>query len=213
MDKKTITVFSGLSKDNSEVGLTHCNRIGQIIAENGYTMVCAGASLGCQNQLVDGALSKQGKIIAVTVPMFESELRPELQLNKIVATGDDLSQRKHIMKNMADYGYVILPGGPGTLDELWEVISEKTENINNGRVKNIIIMNTNGFYNSVKEQLDIMNHTFNWNYSTGIQFIDNPDDLSRLLSPKLGGKSKKYRKGKSRKDKSKKNRGKSDCRR
>ena len=93
-----ITVFSGMSRDNSAKGLAHCREIGEIIATNGYTMICAGASLGCQNELIEGALSKGGKVIAVSVPRFRSELREELVSNSIIASGSELSERKKIMK-------------------------------------------------------------------------------------------------------------------
>ena len=180
-----ITVFSGLSKDNTLKGFADCQQIGEIIAEKGYTMICAGASLGCQNNLIQGALNKKGQVIAVTVPMFAHELQEELKDNAIIAAGGDLSERKRIMKSKADYGYIILPGGPGTLDELWEVISEKAENINEGGKKQIIIVNTDGFYEPVKHQFQIMNTIFKWKYDEGIVFINEPAELNAIL-PTVG---------------------------
>ena len=177
-----ITVFSGLSKDNTLKGFSDCKQIGERVAEKGYTMICAGASLGCQNNLIQGALSKRGKVIAVTVPMFAHELQKELKDNAIIAEGGDLSVRKSIMKSMASYGYIILPGGPGTLDELWEVISEKAENINEGAKKKIIIVNTDGFYEPVKQQFQNMNTIFKWKYDEGIVFINEPAELNAILS-------------------------------
>ena len=186
-----ITVFSGLSKDNTPKGFADCAQIGEIIAENGYTMICAGASLGCQKNLIEGALSKGGKVIAVTVPMFAHELQQELKDNAIIAQGEDLLERKKIMKSRADYGYIILPGGPGTLDELWEVISEKAEDINEGRKKKIIIVNTDGFYDPVKHQFQNMNTIFNWKYDTGIIFINEPAELNAILLTAGGGGAEK----------------------
>ena len=177
-----ITVFSGLSKVNRhKKGFAECEEIGKIIAAKGYTMICAGASLGCQNNLIQGALANDGKVIAVTVPMFKNELQDELKDEAIIASGADLSERKSIMKSMADYGYIILPGGPGTLDELWEIISEKAENINGGKEKKIIIVNTEGFYNPVREQLEMMNTIFEWTYNEGIIFINEAKDLDAHL--------------------------------
>ena len=185
-----ITVFSGLSKDNTANGFADCKQIGEIISEKGYTMVCAGASLGCQNNLIQGALSKGGKVIAVTVPRFAHELQKELKDDAIIAPGEDLSVRKRIMKSKADYGYIILPGGPGTLDELWEVISEKVEDINEGKEKQIIIVNTDGFYEPVKHQFHNMNTIFKWKYDEEIFFINEPAELNAILSP-AGAAAKK----------------------
>ena len=187
-----ITVFSGLSKDNTPKGFADCAQIGEIIAEKGYTMICAGASLGCQEKLIQGALSKGGKVIAVTVPMFAHQLQEELKDNAIIVQGEDLSERKSIMKSKADYGYIILPGGPGTLDELWEIISEKAEDINEGRKKQIIIVNTDGFYDPVKHQFLNMNTTFNWKYDEGITFINEPAELNAILSIARGGGAEKH---------------------
>jgi len=189
---RNITVFSGLSKDNTAKGFADCTQIGEIIADNGYTMICAGASLGCQKNLIHGALSKGGKVIAVTVPMFKHQLQEELKGDAIIAQGGDLSERKSIMKSKADYGYIILPGGPGTLDELWEIISEKAENINKGGKKKIIIVNTEGFYNPVREQLENMNNIFKWKYDDGIIFIDGPEELNVILPTADGGGAEKH---------------------
>lgn len=191
----TITVFSGLSKDNSPIGFTHCQRVGEIIAEKGYKMVCAGASIGCQSKLIEGAQSKRGMVIAVTVPMFAHELSESLRKNAIISDGKDLSQRKVIMKKATEFGYIILPGGPGTLDELWEVLAEKSENINGGAKKRLIIVNTDGFYEPVKHQIEIMRSTFNWShYGDGVDFIDDPEKLNDLIPTytKTGGKRKSY---------------------
>lgn len=187
-----ITVFSGLSEDNTTKGFADCKQIGEIIAEKGYTMICAGASLGCQKNLIQGALNKGGEVIAVTVPMFADQLQEELREKAIIAEGVDLSARKSIMKSMANYGYIILPGGPGTLDELWEIISEKAEDINEGRKKQIIIVNTDGFYDPVKEQFKKMNTTFNWTYDKGIIFIDEPVELNNILSTARRGGAEKH---------------------
>lgn len=181
-----ITVFSGLSKDNTENGFKHCEEIGKIIATKGYTMICAGASFGCQSNLINAALYNNGKVIAVTVPMFANELLPVLKDTAIISSEKDLSERKKIMKSMTDYGYIILPGGPGTLDELWEVISEKAEDINDGKKKKIIIVNTDGFYEPVKKQFQIMNEIFNWKYDEDIIFINEPNELNDIL-PTVGG--------------------------
>ena len=178
----TITVFSGLSRDNSEIGFNHCKRVGEIIAEKGYKMVCAGASIGCQNKLIEGAQEKGGKVIAVTVPMFAHELSESLKKDAIISPGGDLSQRKVIMKKATEFGYIILPGGPGTLDELWEVFAEKSENINNGGKKKLIIVNTDGFYEPVKMQIQIMRDTFKWrHYGEGVEFINDPEELNSCL--------------------------------
>jgi uncharacterized protein (TIGR00730 family) len=190
----SITVFSGLSIDNTEKGFNDCEEIGKIIAKNKFTMICAGASLGCQKNLIQGALSENGEVIAVTVPKFEHQLQEELKKNAIVAQGKDLSERKSIMKSKASYGYIILPGGPGTLDELWEIISEKHENINDGGKKKIIIVNTDGFYDPVKIQFKNMNDTFKWKYDDGITFINKPAELIPLLQSQSadGGGAEKH---------------------
>ena len=192
----TITVFSGLSRDNSVKGFSDCKRVGEIIAEKGYKMVCAGASIGCQNELIEGAQEKGGKVIAVTVPMFAHELSESLKKDAIISSGGDLSERKVIMKKATEFGYIILPGGPGTLDELCEVFAEKSENINNGGKKRLIIVNTDGFYEPIKTQIQIMRDTFKWpHYGKGVDIIEDPEQLKKLIPniKGIGGKSKTRR--------------------
>ena len=185
--KNVVTVFSGLSKDNTNAGFSECSEVGKIVAEKGFDMVCAGASIGCQKNLITEALAAKGKVIAVTVPKFAVELLPELVENAIISNSPILSERKNIMKNLSTFGYIILPGGPGTFDELWEVIAEKTEGLGDGSSKNIVVINTEGFFNPVREQLRIMADTFNWNaYTKQVIFIDDIKDLSKLFDEYLG---------------------------
>lgn len=185
--RNVVTVFSGLSTDNTPAGFSECSEVGKIVAERGFDMVCAGASIGCQKNLITEALDHGGKVIAVTVPKFAKELLPALQGNAIISNSPILSERKNIMKNLSTFGYIILPGGPGTFDELWEVIAEKTEGLGDGSSKNIVVINTEGFFNPVREQLRIMADTFKWDaYTKQVIFIDDIKDLNKLFDEYLG---------------------------
>jgi len=92
--RNVVTVFSGLSMDNTDAGFSECSEVGKIVAERGFDMVCAGASIGCQKNLITEALDHGGKVIAVTVPKFAKELLPALVKNAIISNSPILSERK-----------------------------------------------------------------------------------------------------------------------
>lgn len=180
--ENVVTVFSGLSKVNGPSLLGDCSAIGAAIANARFTMVCAGASIGCQNSLVQSALTAEpkGKVIAVTIPKFAGEVTPGVRT--IVVDSTDLSERKNVMKRNATFGFIILPGGPGTFDELWEVISERAEGLGEGSKKNIVVINTDGFFEPVRAQLKIMSKYFDWHkYEENVTFIDNISEIEQLL--------------------------------
>jgi predicted Rossmann-fold nucleotide-binding protein len=93
-----VTVFSGLSNENGENLLSHCSEVGSGIAKARFTMVCAGASIGCQDSLVQSAIGSGGEVIAVTIPKFAGEVTDGVET--IVIDSTDLSERKNVMKKI-----------------------------------------------------------------------------------------------------------------
>jgi uncharacterized protein (TIGR00730 family) len=98
-------------------------RLGELLAADGHTIVYGGGSAGSMGALADGALSQGGKVIGI-LPRFMADLEwghPGLTKLELV---EDMRERKHQLLTGSD-AVVALPGGCGTLEELFEAITLK----------------------------------------------------------------------------------------
>lgn len=98
-------------------------RLGELLADAGCTIVYGGGAVGLMGSLANGALARGGKVIGV-IPRFMTEVEwqhPGLADLEVV---EDMRERKHRLLADSD-AVVALPGGCGTLEELFEAITLK----------------------------------------------------------------------------------------
>jgi uncharacterized protein (TIGR00730 family) len=119
--KRAVAVFCGARKGNDAAFLRLANEVGAAIAKRGWLLVYGGSSVGLMGEMADAALAAGGEVMGI-IP--QQLVRKEvghtgLQKLEIVA---DMPVRKTRMIEVAD-GFLILPGGFGTLDELFEVVT------------------------------------------------------------------------------------------
>ncbi|MBP8098302.1 MAG: TIGR00730 family Rossman fold protein [Arenimonas sp.] len=115
--------------------------LGEILASNNCTIVYGGGSQGLMGSLADGALSKGGEVIGI-LPKFMADLEwghPGLTHLDLV---EDMRERKHKLLTGSD-AVIALPGGCGTLEELFEAITLKRLGL---YFNPIILLNTRNFY-------------------------------------------------------------------
>jgi conserved hypothetical protein, DprA/Smf-related, family 2 len=146
-----ITVFCGSSLGNRELYGEAAKAVGRWIADHGYTLVYGGRKSGLMGVLADEVLLHRGKVIGV-IPSFLMEGdwgHPKLTRLEVVST---MSERKNRMFELGNC-YIALPGGPGTLEEISDVISWARI----GRHQNpCILFNAGGYYDKLKEFYDQM---------------------------------------------------------
>lgn len=126
-------------------------RLGELLADAGCTTVYGGGGMGSMGALADGALSKQGHVVGI-IPRFMTEVEsqhPGLATLDIV---EDMRERKHRLLTGSD-AVVALPGGCGTLEEVFEAITLKRLGL---YLKPIVFVNTRGFYDGLR---DFLQHT------------------------------------------------------
>src|SRR5690606_4859322 len=116
-----VAVFCGARKGNDAAFLRLASEVGQAIAQRGWLLVYGGSSVGLMGEMANAALAAGGEVMGI-IP--QQLVRKEvghtgLQQLEIVA---DMPVRKTRMIEMAD-GFLVLPGGFGTLDELFEVVT------------------------------------------------------------------------------------------
>ncbi len=144
--KMKVCVFCSSSNKIAEEYKEMARKFGQILAENGHTLVYGGATGGLMDAVAEGAAEKKGEIIGV-IPeiIIRSNRESKLPTQQIITA--DMSERKKQMKEISDV-FVVLPGGFGTLDEMFDVIASASVGEHK---KPLICMNFNGFYNSLIE--------------------------------------------------------------
>ena len=139
-----IAVYCGSSAGSKEAYTIGAVALGMWIAENGHTLVYGGARGGLMGTIANSVLSNGGKVIGV-LPQVESiQNRRHQFLTEYIDTKD--MERKAKMIELAD-AYIALPGGPGTLDELSDIISLQRLHINENPC---ILYDIDGFYQPLK---------------------------------------------------------------
>lgn len=140
----SISVFCGSSASPDPAFLEAANRVGELIAQHGLTLVYGAGCSGMMGAVAQGALARGGEVIGVThkKEAMHSSQMPGLRGLEIL---DTLPQRKTRMNELAD-AFIILPGGLGTLDELAEVLAWTQIGLIR---KPIGILNVKGYYDGL----------------------------------------------------------------
>src|SRR6185295_14993912 len=116
-------------------------RLGSVLADARATVVYGGGGVGLMGSLADAALARDGHVIGI-IPRFMTEVEwqhPGLASLEVV---EDMRERKHRLLSGSD-AVVALPGGCGTLEEVFEAITLKRLAL---YFNPIVFLNTNGFY-------------------------------------------------------------------
>ncbi|NLO69824.1 MAG: TIGR00730 family Rossman fold protein [Porphyromonadaceae bacterium] len=120
------------------------NEIGRKIAKLGHTLVYGGATGGLMDSIAEGATEQKGKIIGVIPEIIIKSNRANNLSTEVIITAD-MQERKKRMKEIADV-FLVLPGGYGTLDEMFDVIASGSVGEHK---KPLFVLNYNGFFNKL----------------------------------------------------------------
>ena len=151
MSLKSICVFCGASKAVSTIYTDAARELGYIIADAGIELIYGGGSYGLMGEISDAVIEKGGRAIGF---MPEDLLQFEGPNNKIteLTMVSNMHERKKNMFKQAG-AFVTLPGGFGTFDELFEVITWKKLHFHS---KSIVIVDIDGYWGHLKLMLDRM---------------------------------------------------------
>jgi uncharacterized protein (TIGR00730 family) len=146
---RTVCVFCGSSPGAKPVYAQAARELGQLLGENGYRLVFGGGGIGLMGEVARAARDAGAPVIGI-LPAFLRSLEPPLKSVEELIVTPDLQQRKARMLALAD-AFVILPGGLGTLDEYFEVITTRQLRVH---AKPIIIVNVEGYFDPLKVLLN-----------------------------------------------------------
>jgi len=149
MERNTIVVYGASSATAEQVFVDAAYQLGGLIAKAGKRLVSGAGSTGLMAAVENGVLDSGGTAIGI-IPQFMVDngwLHKGLTETIITPTMHD---RKSRMARMAD-AVIALPGGTGTFEELFEIITWKMLGL---FVKPIIILNTDHYYDPILQMLD-----------------------------------------------------------
>lgn len=148
-NQRTVCVFCGSSPGAKPVYAQAAREFGQQLGQKGYRLVFGGGGVGLMGEVARAARDAGAPVIGI-LPAFLRSLEPPLKSAEELIVTPDLQQRKARMLALAD-AFVILPGGLGTLDEYFEVITTTQLRVH---AKPIIVVNVEGYFDPLKALLE-----------------------------------------------------------
>jgi len=148
---KKVAVFCGSSLGFNEIYKNDAIKLGIHFAENNIGLVYGGGKIGMMGVIADAIIEKKGEVIGVIPGLLRHEEVMHTSITEMIFT-KTMSKRKVKISKLVD-GYIALPGGFGTLDEIFEALTLGQLGIEQ---KPVGILNTNGFFNHLIKQLDVM---------------------------------------------------------
>ncbi len=149
MKYKNIALYCGSSTGNNPAYAEEASKFGSMCAERGITIYYGGGSIGLMGAAAQASLDKGGNVVGVAPKFFkEGEVLANNLTEMIIV--ESMSQRKQLLEEKSD-AFVVFPGGYGTMDELFEMITDAQLGLHN---KPVAIYNYLGFYDFLLKQLD-----------------------------------------------------------
>ena len=174
-----ICVFCSANQAIDKMFFRASEELGKWLAENGHELVFGGVNQGLMECIAKATKAAGGKTIGVVPSIVEATGRTS-QYNDVVITCDNLSERKQLMLEKSDV-FIALPGGIGTLDEVFTVAASYTIGYHQKRV---ILYNINGFWNGTIAMLDDLQQQgmVRGEWRNYICVANNLDELADILT-------------------------------
>jgi len=141
MTIKSLAVFCGSKSGNNPLFCEHAKQLGFILAEKNITLIYGGGNKGIMGAVANAVLERNGKVIGIMPSILTGIEHQHFGLTEMFEV-EDMHSRKRMLYEKCDAA-LILPGGYGTMDEFFEMLTWNQLNIHD---KKIFILNTSGFY-------------------------------------------------------------------
>lgn len=174
MKTQSVAVFCGSREGKSKIFASHAKELGKLIAVLGVKLVYGGGKKGLMGIVADAVLANRGKVMGV-IPKILMEWEQQHEALTELAIVPDMHSRKKMIYEMSDAA-IVLPGGFGTLDEFFEMITWNQLKIHD---KKIYILNSGGFYNHLHQHLKVLeNEGFLYEpLADRLVFCENPVEV------------------------------------
>lgn len=176
---RSVTVYCSSSNEIDASYVEAAQTLGRLFAERHVQLVNGGGSVGLMGEMARSVHDNGGRVVGVIpLALKEIEGRAYEASDELILT-ETMRERKRIMYERSD-GYVALAGGYGTLEEFLEVLTLRKLRYHD---KNIVLLNTNGFYDELLAFFDKMtNDGFaDEPASTYFKAVSRPEDVLKAL--------------------------------
>lgn len=169
MSIKAIAVFCGSKSGNNPLFEEHTRLLGYMLAEKNISIIYGGGNKGLMAAVANAALEKKGKVIGIIPKVLKDWEHQHDGLTELHIV-ETMHTRKQLLYDKCDAA-IILPGGYGTLDEVFEMLTWNQLSIHN---KKIFFLNSNGFYDHLVAHINrMMQEDF---------LYGNPDEKMTILN-------------------------------
>lgn len=151
MKISAVTVFCGSKPGVDPNYVAGAQALGKALAQKGIVLVYGGGNKGIMGAVANASLEAGGKVIGIIPKLLLEWEAQHTGLTELLVT-DSMHARKRLLYEKCDVA-IILPGGMGTMDELFEMLTWNNLKIHN---KKVYILNANGYYNALITLLDTM---------------------------------------------------------
>ncbi len=145
---KSVCVYCGSSQNVPDVYFNAAEKLGSLFASQNISLIYGGANIGIMGKIADSVLAGGGKVTGI-IPdsLFDIVAHKHLTELKVVKS---MHERKHMMFELSD-GFIAMPGGLGTLDELFEILTWSQLGFHK---RPCGLLNSAGYWNKLLEFLD-----------------------------------------------------------
>ena len=175
MKINALAVFCGSKKGNNPIYTEHASELGKLLAKNNITLIYGGGSTGMMGTVADAVMEHGGKVIGIITKKLVDWEHQHQGITDLSIV-DDMHIRKQKMYELCDAA-IILPGGVGTLDELFEMVTWNQLSIHD---KKIYILNSANFFDLLLKHIEVM-ETQGFLYESVRKRITVLDDPQQLL--------------------------------
>lgn len=155
---RAVTVYCSSSTRVGDIYHDAARRLGTALAKQGWALVYGGNNVGTMGTLANAVRTAGGKVIGITPKLLEEKGIADHAADELIVL-DDMRQRKAAMEDRGD-AFIALPGGLGTLEELFEIIVGRQLAYHH---KPIVILNVAGFYDPL---LAMLEHVYTEGYAS-----------------------------------------------
>jgi uncharacterized protein (TIGR00730 family) len=148
---QSIAVFCGSKNGNDPLFAKHAEQLGKLIAQQNITLIYGGGKNGLMGIVANAVLEQKGKVIGVMPELLNSIEHQHKDLTELHVV-ENMHARKKMMYDLCDAA-IIMPGGFGTMDELFEIITWNNLRIHD---KKIILLNSAGYYDILIKHIEQM---------------------------------------------------------
>lgn len=177
-EKKSICVFCGSSGKVDDAYRQAASQLGTLVGAKGFDLVYGGGHVGLMGLVADAALASGSSVLGVIPKFLQDYEIGHDGLDELIVT-DNMHDRKRLMYERSD-AFVILPGGLGTLDETFEVLTWTQLGLS---AKPVVLANINGFWNPL---LALVDHLVSSGFAREenrsiLQVADNMEEVFQMI--------------------------------